>query len=313
MKQKHFIDIQNIREEDTELRNRNTYAFDTDCIIQITEKFDGSNACACWDSETNQMVAFSRKQELDYKNTLNGFWNYVMNFSDEVKSWFKRYFDWRIYGEWSNKNKIIYNDTGKIKHWYVYDIYDDTNKCWLPQNIVKEFCKNIGLEYIHELYYGNFISWEHCRSFMNSPAYGDKQEGIIVKNQTKLNNWDDHDIKAPCYLKIVNESFKESMKTKEKIIDPEKENAKAEARRIMESICTKNRIEKELYKMRDEGILPEKIEPTDFRTVAMNLPKRIYEDLLKEELELVQQCGEFGGKMCQQVSMQIAKDLILGK
>ena len=93
----------------------------------------------------------------------------------------------------------------------------------------------------------------------------------------------------------------------------EKENAKNEARKIMESICTENRIEKELYKMRDEGILPEKIEPTDFKIVAMNLPKRIYADLLKEELELVQQCGEFGGKMCQQISMSIAKDLILGK
>ena len=313
MKQKHFIDIQNIREEDTELRNRNTYAFDENCIIQITEKYDGSNACACWDAENETMVAFSRKQELNYSNTLNGFWNYVMNFSDEIKNWFKRYSDWRVYGEWSNKNKIIYNDTGKIKHWYVYDIYDDTNKCWLPQNIVKEFCKNTGLEYINELYYGKFISWEHCRSFMNKPAYGERQEGIVIKNQTKLNNWDDHDIKAPCYLKIVNESFKESMKTKEKVIDLEKENAMQEARKIMESICTKNRIEKELFKMRDEGILPEKIEPTDFRTIAQNLPKRIYADLLKEELELVQQCGEFSGKMCQQVSMQIAKDLILGK
>jgi hypothetical protein len=77
MKQKHFIDIQNIREEDTELRNRNTYAFDEPCIIQITEKYDGSNACACYDPETDKMVAFSRKQELSFNNTLNGFWNYV--------------------------------------------------------------------------------------------------------------------------------------------------------------------------------------------------------------------------------------------
>lgn len=313
MKQKHFIDIQNIREENTELRNRNTYAFDTDCIIQITEKFDGSNACACWDSETNQMVAFSRKQELDYKNTLNGFWNYVQDFSDEIKDYFKRCSNYRVYGEWSNKNKIIYNDTGKVKHWYVYDIYNNDTKEWLPQEVVKHFCEVTGLEYIHELYYGKFISWEHCRSFMNSPAYGDRQEGIVIKNQSRLISWDDHDIKAPCYLKIVNEDFKESMKTKEKIVDPEKENAKAEARKIMESICTKNRIEKELFKMRDEGILPEKIEPTDFKIVAQNLPKRIYTDLLKEEAELVQQCGEFSGKMCQQVTMQIAKDLILGK
>lgn len=313
MKQKHFIDIQNIREEDTELRNRNTYAFDENCIIQITEKYDGSNACACWDNETNQMVAFSRKQELNFQNTLNGFWNFIMNFSDGIKGVFKKYPNWRIFGEWSNKNKIIYNDTGKVKHWYIYDIYDVKSEQWLPQNSVKLFCEEAGLEYINELYYGKFISWEHCRSFMNKPAYGERQEGIVIKNQTKLNNWDDKDIKAPCYLKIVNESFKESMKTKEKVIDLEKENAMQEARKIMESICTKNRIEKELFKMRDEGILPEKIEPTDFRTIAQNLPKRIYADLLKEELELVQQCGEFSGKMCQQVSMQIAKDLILGK
>ena len=313
MKQKHFIDIQNIREEDTELRNRNTYAFDKPCKIQITEKFDGSNACACWDDEINQMVAFSRKQELSFQNTLNGFWNFVQEFSEERKALFKEHSSWRIFGEWSNKNKIIYNDTGKVKHWYVYDIYDTNLQMWLEQQMVKDFCKLANLEYIHELYCGDFISWEHCRSFMNKPAYGERQEGIVVKNQTKLNNWDDKDIKAPCYLKIVNESFKESMKTKEKVIDLEKENAMQEARKIMESICTKNRIEKELYKMRDEGILPEKIEPTDFRTVAMNLPKRIYADLIKEEKELVESCGEFGGKICQQVSMSIAKDLILGK
>lgn len=313
MKQKHFIDIQNIREEDTELRNRNTYAFDNPCIIQITEKYDGSNACACYDAESETMVAFSRKQELNYSNTLNGFWNYVMAFSDDIITMFKNNPNWRVYGEWSNKNKIIYDDTGKIKHWYVYDIYDDNDKCWLRQNIVKSFCKEAGLEYIHELYYGDFISWEHCRSFMNKPAYGERQEGIVIKNQSKLNNWDDHDIKTPCYLKIVNESFKESMKTKEKVIDFEKETARQEAREVMESICTVNRVQKELYKMRDEGILPEKIEPTDFRIIAQNLPKRIYDDLIKEELELVQSCGEFGGKMCQQVCMSIAKDLILGK
>ena len=61
------------------------------------------------------------------------------------------------------------------------------------------------------------------------------------------------------------------------------------------------------------GILPNKIEPTDFKIIAQNLPKRIYEDLLKEELELVKACGEFGGKICAIICMNIAKELILGK
>lgn len=310
MKQKHFIDIQNIREEDTELRNRNTYAFDEPCEIIIQEKADGSNACCCYDSETNSMVAFSRKLELNFQNTLNGFWNYVQTLPQEM---FKKYPQYRVFGEWMGaKNKLIYYDTGKIKHWYVYDIYDVDLEIWLEQDVVKDFCKLASLEYISELYRGKFISWEHCRSFLHKNTYGDKQEGIVVK-RIGLTEWDSHDIKAPCYLKIVNEEFKESMKTKEKVVDLDKENAKNEARKIMESICTKNRIEKELFKMRDEGILPEKIGLTDFKIVAQNLPKRIYADLIKEEKELVEACGEFGGKMCQQVSMSIAKDLILGK
>lgn len=45
--------------------------------------------------------------------------------------------------------------------------------------------------------------------------------------------------------------------------------------------------------MIDEGILPEKIEPQNMKIVAQNLPKRIFEDCVKEENELVVEAGEF--------------------
>ena len=312
IKQKHYIDIQNIRETDTELRERNTQAFELDDIIQITEKYDGSNACACYDVENDKLLAFSRKRELSFANTLNGFWNYIQQLPEQAIKMFKLYPSFRVFGEWSNKNRITYYDTNKIKHWYIYDIYDTTTEQWLEQKMVKTFCKRAGLEYIQELYYGPFISWEHCKSFLHCNSYGDTQEGVVIKNQTKLNNWNSHDTKTPLYLKIVNDSFKETMKHKEKIIDPMKENNKKEAQKIMESICTKNRVEKELYKMRDEGIIPEKVTPQDMGLVARNLPKRIYADLLKEEKELVEQCGEYAGKMCSTLSMKYAKQIILG-
>ena len=106
--------------------NKNNYDLETEFHNYFANGIlvHNSNACACYDAENETMVAFSRKQELNYSNNLNGFWNYVMAFSDEIKDWFKRHSDWRVYGEWSNKNKIVYNDTGKVKHWYVYDIYD---------------------------------------------------------------------------------------------------------------------------------------------------------------------------------------------
>lgn len=45
---------------------------------------------------------------------------------------------------------------------------------------MKEFAKEYGFNYVHELYYGEFISWEHCFSFANSPMYGEQQEGIAI-------------------------------------------------------------------------------------------------------------------------------------
>lgn len=304
MKQKHFMDIENLREEDTELRMGNGHGFEPGDIIQISEKWDGSNACVAYDIETDSLVAFSRKQELSFNNTLNGFYNYVKQLDKED---FKDYPNYRIFGEWGNKNKIIYNQEC-YKKWYVYDIYDVETECWLPQSIVKQFCKEHNLIYIHILYEGAFISWEHCKSFMNSPAYGEKQEGVVIKNQSKLNN---PNSRLPFYLKIVNDSFKESMKTREKVVDPEAEMAKAEAQKIIESIVTKNRIEKELFKMRDEQILPENIEPKDMKLVAQNLPKRIYEDCMKEEKELVIQCGEYFSKLLSGQVMKLAKEIIL--
>lgn len=305
MKQKHYIDIENLREEDTELRMGNGHGFKPGDTISITEKIDGASACACYDPETDELVAFSRKQELGFKNTLSGFWNYVQLLD---KKPFADHPTWRIFGEWSVKNKIVYDIRFKNK-WLVYSIYDTKTEKWQDQYTVKGWCMSYGFPYIHELYYGPFISWDHCRTFLHSPAYGDRQEGIVIRNISELNN---PDSRQPFILKIVNDDFKESMKTREKIIDPEVENAKAEAQKIVESIITKNRVEKELFKMRDEGILPEKLQPNDMKLVAKNLPKRIFDDCMKEEKELVLAAGEWFGKMASGYTMKLAREIILG-
>ena len=81
---------------------------------------------------------------------------------------------------------------------------------------------------------------------------------------------------------------------------------------LAESIVTKNRVEKEIYKMRDEGLVPEKLGPKDMGLVARLLPKRMFEDCLKEELETVKACGEYFGKACSALSMKHAKEIISG-
>lgn len=87
MKQKKFMDISRIK-EDTELTESNTKGFEVGDHIVIQEKVDGSNAAIAYDSDTGKLVAFSRNQELNEVNTLNGFYNWVQTLnSDEFKKY----------------------------------------------------------------------------------------------------------------------------------------------------------------------------------------------------------------------------------
>lgn len=301
---KHFIDIERVKIQNNEFSCNNTEAFKVGDLIQISEKIDGSNASVTYNSSTGKLDCFSRKKELDWSNTLAGFWNYVQEL--DVARW-AMYPDLVIFGEWCRKNKIRYNDDWYGK-WIVYDIWDARREEWMLQSDVKEICKALGLEYIHVLYEGEFISWEHCKSFCHSPFYGPTQEGVVVKNQTRLNC----KVNTPTVLKIVNEEFSEIKKHHNiQKNDPITEKVT----KLVKIIVTERRIEKMLMKLREEGILPELIEPKDMRIVAQNLPRRVYEDCLKEEKEILLAIGKYseeGGKMIANETMRLAKQLILG-
>ena len=308
MEQKHFMEISYVKEQDTDLTSANTKGFEVGDQIVIQEKVDGASASFTYDKENDMLLAFSRRNELNYSNTLRGFWNWVQEELD--LDTFGKYPDYIFFGEWLTSHKIQYRQDA-YKKFYFYDVWDKKNQCYLKQKRVKELAEELGLIYVKTYYVGPFISWEHCKSFMKESdiAIGEP-EGVVVKNQTKINNpWS----RTPFVLKIVNEKFSERMKTKEKVIDPEKEAEKNRANLIVQEIITRNRIEKEIYKMIDEGILPEKIEPEDMRIVAKNLPKRIYQDCVKEELEMVKAAGEYFGKACGSFTMLHARNFILGR
>jgi hypothetical protein len=143
---------------------------------------------------------------------------------------------------------------------------------------------------------------------MNSPHYGERQEGIVVKNQTKINSTMKNN---PFYLKIVNDSFKETMKMKEPK-SQEQLDEEARLRALAETIVTERRVEKAIFRLRDEGVFPDKFAPEDMKLVAQNLPKAVYEDCVKEEKETVDAIGASFGKLCGSITMGFARKLILG-
>ena len=109
-----------------------------------------------------------------------------------------------IFGEWTGaRNAIIYNQEC-TKKWYVFDIYDVDKEEYLPQEYVKEFAQQHNLIYVNTYYVGPFINWEHVMSFIGNSAYGDTQEGIVIKNQCRLN---DPNSRLPFVLNIVGDSY----------------------------------------------------------------------------------------------------------
>ena len=172
---------------------------------------------------------------------------------------FKHFPDLIFFGEWGRKNKIKYDKLSYGK-WYVFDIWNERLKEYLPQQKVELACKILGLDYIKTPYLGPFVSWNHVRSFLHSPAYGDKQEGVVVKNQDLLS---DKENRLPYYIKIVNDDFKESRTIKD--VDPEKEEAKINAERLISGIVTENRVYKMIQKLVDDGVLGKEISPEDFK------------------------------------------------
>ena len=133
-------------------------------------------------------------------------------------------------------------------------------------------------------------------------------EGVVVKNQTLLNAPRDE-----YYLKLVCDSFSEVMKVKikeSKAADPNE----APARAIVDSIVTERRIEKMLCNLRDDGIITEPYDAKQMGIISKHLPKRIWEDINKEEPESVAEglelCNNFG-KFCSNKTMELARKVVL--
>lgn len=304
---KHYIDISRIRtENESEFSYDNTKGFEVGDHIQISEKVDGANASITLDDD-GSLIAYSRKNELNATNNLRGFWNFVQTLD---KDKFQDLGNKIAFMEWLVPHTVKYNKDA-YNQAYMYDLYDKDTEQWLPQTEVKAFAEAHGLNYIHVLYDGPFISWEHCKTFLNSPAYGDSQEGIVVKSQSKLNT---PDKRLPFYLKIVNESFKETQLKNhvKKVLDPQHEADKKSAEEDAEKVVTEARVRKDINKMIDEGILPEQISPKDMGLIARNLPKRIFEDIMKEESNSIDISNQFIGKAINNRVMVLARTIVLG-
>lgn len=298
MNHKKFMDIERIKEV-------NVNGFEKGDYIVIQEKIDGSNAAIRYDSENDCVVAQSRKQILSIGNNLRGMYEWSQTLDkNKVKEVLGD--NLVLFGEWLVPHTVKYPDK-KYNQFYAYDIYDTDAEKYLSQDIVEEKVKELGLNFVPVFYKGEFQSWENILSFVGKTEMcGEMGEGIVVKNQTKLN---DPNGRTPFYIKIVSEKFQETHEHHVKVVSPEQLKAQEENKALCESIVTEARVTKILHKLVDEGILSENWGAKEMGIVAKNLCTRVYEDCMKEEPDTVSQIENFG-KVANSICMSIARKFI---
>lgn len=317
---KHFVDIEHLREADTiigeAVRPKNDSAFHLGDKVVIQHKIDGSNGSFRW--EDGELKAYSRKKELTKDNNNRGFYQFVKALPDYIVRFAKDHSNMIFFGEWEQKHTIVYNSDVYNK-FYMYDIYDVNGEYYLNQTRVEIIAGMFhsltdGIEYIATYYTGPFKGWNHAKQYLHKNTYGDKQEGIIIKNQDHLLKNEVESSSAPSYIKIVNAEFKEiQIKNRiKKIVDPNKDIERQHAMDVMEQIVTEARVRKELNKAIDEGLLPTTLLSQTMKDIVKIIPNRVYEDCIKEESLVVKEAGDYAKKACCKITTDLLRKIVLG-
>lgn len=275
--------------------------------IVIQEKIDGANFSLKYDSETDTIKSFSRNRELDFQNNLRGAWNFSQTLDKElVKEVLgDRYI---LFGEHLVPHTVKYPED-KYNKQYFYDVYDILANEYMPYEFASECVNRLNLTFVPTFYVGDFVSWEHIENYVGKTFLGGEYgEGVVVKNQTNLNN---PNTKLPFYVKIVSDAFCETKPRRSRntayineLIVEHKIQEK------VETIVTEARIRKLIHKMIDDNVITENWDKTSMGVIAKNIGRNVYYDCLKEEPETVNEIGEMFGKFAYKVAMKHIRNIL---
>ncbi|EPB8173123.1 RNA ligase family protein [Clostridium perfringens] len=248
-------------------------------IISITEKIDGANASFCIDNENALGVScYSRNNLLTEENRLRGYYDWILDNIVPIKEELNP--NYRYFGEWLVKHKVIYKEENYYK-FYLFSIWDDEKQMYLSDEIVRSEAERLGLLTVEYFYYGKYISFEHLMSFVGKSELTEEPntgEGIVVKNVSYFDNYG-----RQVFVKLVSDKFREVQQQKK----PKNPNVDSKVVETIKSVLTKARVSKLIHKLVDEGLLKEDFAIEDMGTILKELKDRPYQDIMKEEPELI--------------------------
>lgn len=249
----------------------------------VQEKLDGSNGSfTCNDGK---LEVFSRRTKLDPENNLNGFYQYVHNFYEDLlnieREEFKILLDNHIlFGEWLVPHKVCYAEY-YLKDFYLFDIYEKDTKRYISYDGVKDIAEKFGFRTPEVFLYAPpedvpTLNEEDIvklagKSNMSSPK--DTGEGIVIKY---LDGKEEHEN----YYKIVTDKFRELMNQK----TTNKVNKNTSS--VADYAITKARFEKIIFRAMDEGRLTEDdLIFEQFGKIMKECINDFVDDIIDEELD----------------------------
>lgn len=277
-------------------------------IISITEKIDGANASFTRDEDCKSPLgisAFSRRQRVDYSNTLQGYYDWIVKNIVPIKE--RLVPTYRYIGEWLAPHKVAYKEE-YYRNFYLFSIWDEELEEYLPDDLIISEAERLGLNTVPYFYIGEFKDYDQLTQYIGKSTMTlrpNEGEGIVVKNP----KYKDRN-QEQCFVKLVSERFAEVQKQKL----PKNPNIYDKERELIKTVLTKPRVEKIMLKQVDEGVLTR----DDFIIEKMGLLIKtlsplVFEDMIKEESDILKDIeesvlGKQMGKILPLVIKEVLKD-----
>lgn len=190
---KHYGKIKRLGSEEVEGILNGT------CVIQ--EKVDGANTSIWLDTEGNFKMG-SRTRILKDDEEFNGFVPYVKSHIG-VHNLLAARPNFRLFGEWLVRHTIRYKETA-YKKFYLFDIWDDEHQCYVSPDEVRNWAEVFQIDIVPQYDVVQKPTIEYLQEFVGKTQFGDRGEGIVIKNYKYINSFGDL-----TFAKLVEHSFLE--------------------------------------------------------------------------------------------------------
>ena len=312
---KVFQKIKSLDNEETferKLANKigkdNLATFEDKDSIEVTEKIDGSNAQV--KHVDNDLFVYSHKKQLDENNTLNGFYNFVMDNKDRLLDLVPN--NCSFFGEWLTPHHLVYPQKSYNK-WYLFDAFmfdsDTSDKgTYLGINYIISKINGFIFNSSEKQYSGFMGTFAGLKDVLTVPIYSynfhassldkiddirqtlsnhsllgakdNEEEGIVVTNNDKIVDIDEF-TKGPIRVKAVNAVFREVIHSKKPLEAGEKS-----AINWANKYITEPRVRKHILELMDENVIKGDLSFDMLRDgTASNIASIVYADALSESQE----------------------------